>query len=81
MIFSKYNEELGFAASYLVNTVGTPEEIMKDKTPAKKSSKKSAFKDVTESGKQVSISGEDKRRKSSAGEPKWQIGVERPKLL
>ena len=55
----------------------------KKKGAARKKSTKSAQKDANELGKNQieSQSAEDKRRKSSVGEPKWQVGVPRPRLL
>lgn len=81
--FSKYNEELGFAASYLLSSIGKAEEPKeKKKGSARKKSIKP--KDVADSRKNQQLespSVEDKRRKSSEGEPKWQVGVPRPRLL
>ena len=83
-LFSKYNEEMGYAVSYLVSSIGMSEEPKeKKKGAARKKSTKSAQKDDNELGKNQieSQSAEDKRRKSSEGEPKWQVGVPRPRLL
>ena len=82
--FSKYNEEMGYAVSYLVSSIGMSEEPKeKKKGAARKKSTKSAHKDVTELGKaQLEPQPvEDRKRKPSEGEPKWQTGVPRPRLL
>ena len=75
---------MGYAVSYLVSSIGMSEEPKeKKKGAARKKSTKSAQKDDNELGKNQieSQSAEDKRRKSSEGEPKWQVGVPRPRLL
>ena len=85
--FSKYNEELGFAASYLLSSIGKAEDPKAKKKGSdrrKSTIKPPASKDVADSGKNQQLqspSVEDKRRKSSEGEPKWQTGVPRPRLL
>ena len=83
--FSKYNEELGYATSYLLSSFKKSEEPKpKEKKKVSARKKSTASKDVTESGKNQQLeasSAEEKRRKSSEGEPKWQVGVPRPRLL
>ena len=81
--FSKYNEELGYATSYLLSSITKAEEP-KEKKKGSARKKSTASKDVTESGKNQQLetqSAEEKGRKSSEGEPKWQVGVPRPRLL
>ena len=55
----------------------------KKKGAVRKKSTKSAHMDASELGKNQleSRSVEDKKRKPSEGEPKWQTGVPRPRLL
>ena len=81
--FSKYNEELGYATSYLLSSITKAEEP-KEKKKGSARKKSTASKDVTESGKNKQLetqSAEEKGRKSSEGEPKWQVAVPRPRLL
>ena len=67
-----------------MSSIGKAEEPKeKKKGSARKKSIKPS-KDVADSGKNQQLespSVEDKRRKSSEGEPKWQVGVPRPRLL
>ena len=83
MTSSKYNEELGFAASYLLSSIAPSEEPKEKKkgSAKKKSTTKSKDVNKAEQSKLESKSIEDKGRKSSEGEPKWQVGVPRPRLL
>ena len=75
--FSKYNEELGYATSYLLSSIIKAEEP-KEKKKVSARKKSTASEDVTEAGKnqqKETPSAEEK------GEPKWQVGVPRPRLL